>query len=268
MSVTDVLFAGSIPGLYDRYLGPLLFQPYAQEVARRVAGIDPRRILETAAGTGIVTEALHRSILEAEIVATDLNPAMLDVAAQRIASDKVSFQPADALDLPFADGSFNLVVCQFGLMFYPDKVKGNAEARRVLRDGGQYIAVVWDDLDRNPVSRIVNDTIAGLYPDNPPSFLSRMPFGYANPEWIERDLRAAGFETVEIETVGLRSRAVTARDAAIGLVTGCPLCSEVEDRDPTGLEAAIDAVTEALGELEVGSTLDSALSAHVVTATK
>src|SRR5437016_1429491 len=191
MSVTDIVFAGSIPGLYDRYLGPLLFQPYAEEVARRAGEFDPRRILETAAGTGIVTEALHRSVLEAEIVATDLNPAMLDIAAQHIKSDRVSFQPADALDLPFADGSFNLVVCQFGAMFFPDKVKGNVEARRVLREGGKYIAVIWDRLDRNPASQIVNDAVASLYPDGPPSFLSRTPFGYANLEWMKRDLRAA-----------------------------------------------------------------------------
>src|SRR5437868_15440466 len=125
MSVTDVVFAGSIPGLYDRYLGPLLFQPYAEEVARRVGEFDPRRILETAAGTGIVTEALHRSVLEAEITAIDLDPGMLEIGAQRIRSDKVSCESADALDLPFTDGSFDLVVCQFGLMFFPDKVKGN-----------------------------------------------------------------------------------------------------------------------------------------------
>ena len=132
MSVTDTAFAGSIPGLYDRYLGPLLFQPYAQEVARRAAELGARHVLETAAGTGIVTEALHRALLEANIVATDLNPAMLDMAAQRVNSDRVSFQPADALGLPFADGSFDLVVCQFGVMFFPDKIRGNAEARRVL----------------------------------------------------------------------------------------------------------------------------------------
>ena len=179
MSVTDTLFAGSIPGLYDRYLGPLLFQPYAKEVARRAAALDPPRILETAAGTGIVTEALHRSVLEAEITATDLNPAMLDIGAQRIDSEKVSFQPADALELPFGDSSFDLVVCQFGVMFFPDKAKGNAEARRVLRDGGTYIAVIWDRLDRNLASQIANDAVAALFPDDPPSFLARAPFGYA-----------------------------------------------------------------------------------------
>ena len=268
MSVTDTLFAGSIPGLYDRYLGPLLFQPYAKEVARRAAALDPPRILETAAGTGIVTEALHRSVLEAEITATDLNPAMLDIGAQRIDSEKVSFQPADALELPFGDSSFDLVVCQFGVMFFPDKAKGNAEARRVLRDGGTYIAVIWDRLDRNPASQIANDAVAALYPDDPPSFLTRTPFGYAKPEWIERDLRAAGFERIEIDTVALNSQPVSARDAAMGLVAGCPLRSEIEERNPQGLQAAVDAATDALQRIEREGTLDSRLSAHVATAIK
>jgi SAM-dependent methyltransferase len=265
MSAVDTLFAGSIPGLYDRFLGPLLFEPYAQEVAERARALAPRRILETAAGTGIVTEALHRALPVAEIVATDLNPAMLEVAAARISSPAVTFQPADALDLPFADGSFDLVVCQFGVMFFPDKVRGNAEARRVLREGGRYLAVIWDHLYRNPASQIANDAVAMLYPDHPPSFLARTPFGYADRTWIERDLRAAGFTDVTIVTVGLASRPVSARDAATGLVAGCPLRSEIEERDADGLEGAIDAAAQALEEL--GSDgLDSRLSAHIVTA--
>jgi ubiquinone/menaquinone biosynthesis C-methylase UbiE len=127
MTATDSLFAGSIPGLYHRYLGPLLFQPYAEEVARRALRLSPQRILETAAGTGIVTAELHRALPDAEIVATDLNPAMLELAAEHVSSDKVGYQAADALDLPFADASFDLVVCQFGAMFYPDKVAAIAK---------------------------------------------------------------------------------------------------------------------------------------------
>jgi SAM-dependent methyltransferase len=268
MSVTDTNFAGSIPGLYNRYLGPLLFQPFAAEVASRAASLHPRRILETAAGTGIVTEAVHRSVLEAKIVATDLNPAMLDVAAGRINSDRVTFQPADALELPFEEGRFDMVICQFGVMFYPDKVKGNAEARRVLRVGGQYLAVIWDRLDANPASEIVNDAVARLYPDDPPAFLARTPFGYADKQWIDRDLRAAGFDRIEIDTVALASQPVSARDAAMGLVAGCPLSSEIEERDPQGLQEAVDAAADALRQIERDGILDSRLSAHVVTATK
>jgi ubiquinone/menaquinone biosynthesis C-methylase UbiE len=268
MTATDTVFAGSIPGVYDRYLGPLLFEPCADEVARRALDLMPGHVLETAAGTGIVTAALARTLTEAHIIATDLNPAMLDVAAQRVRSDRVTFEAADAQDLRFADGSFDLVVCQFGVMFYPDKVKANAEAHRVLRDEGSYLLVIWDRLDRNPASQLVHDAVAALYPDDPPSFLARTPFGYADPDAIERDLLAAGFSEVEFETVQLMSRAISARDAATGLVTGSPLRSEIEERGPDALQRAIDAAAAALKPLEKDGRLESALSAHVVTATK
>jgi ubiquinone/menaquinone biosynthesis C-methylase UbiE len=268
MSATDSVFAGSIPGLYDRYLGPLLFEPYAEEVARRAAAMKPKRILEIAAGTGIVTEALHRALPDAEIVATDLNAAMLDIASQRLRSDKVNFETADALHLPFESDSFDLVVSQFGVMFYPDRVKGNSEARRVLRDGGHYVAAIWDRLDRNPVSRIAHDAVADLYLHDPPSFLARTPHGYADVATIERDMRLAGFETVDTETVQLPSRPVSASDAATGLVAGSPLRSEVEARDSEGLDPAIIAAAHALRSLERDGHLESRLSAHIVTATK
>jgi ubiquinone/menaquinone biosynthesis C-methylase UbiE len=268
MASKDTAFAGSIPGLYDRFLGPLLFEPFAEEVARRAAELAPQRILEVAAGTGIVTEALHNALPDSEIVATDLNPAMLEVAARKIQSGRVAFQPADALSLPFDDSAFDLVVCQFGVMFYPDKVKGNAEARRVLRDGGAYLAVIWDRLDRNPASQVAHDAVAALYPEDPPSFLARTPFGYADPQGIERDLRAAGFDDVTIETVELESRPVSAKDAATGLVAGCPLAAEVQERDPEGLDVAVDAAAESLRPFERGGALDSRISAHIAVATR
>ena len=266
MSATDAAFAGSIPAIYDRHLGPWLFDDYARDVAGRVRQIAPRRILETAAGTGIVTEQLANALPDAEIVATDLNQAMLDVAAERIRSDKVSFLAADAQSLPLPDGGFDLVVCQFGVMFFPDRVKANAEARRVLRDGGRYMAVIWDRLDRNPASRIAHDAVAALFPDNPPRFLERTPFGYADPAAIEHDLLAAGFNDIEFETVALKSRDSSPRDAAIGLCQGSPLRSEIEERSPDALERATEAAAKALEALNRGGRFDSNLSAHIVTA--
>jgi ubiquinone/menaquinone biosynthesis C-methylase UbiE len=268
MSVTDTLFAGSIPSLYDRYLGPTLFQPYAEEIAKRASELDPRRVLEIAAGTGIVTEALHRGLLEAEIVATDLNPAMLDIAAQRISSDRVTFQPADALNLPFEDGSFGLVVCQFGIMFFPDKVKGNVEARRVLRDGGTYLLAIWDTVERNEGSDVIGEAVAALFPDNPPRFIDRTPFGYADRAHIERDLCAAGFDKITIETIEKRCRAPSARDLAIGMCCGSPLRNEIEERDPAMLDRAVDAAAAALAPWEGPDGFDAPMSAHIVMATR
>jgi len=264
MTVTDTMFAGSIPAIYDRCLGPLLFRPFAIEAAHRVREWQPQRVLETAAGTGILTQALQRALPGAEIVATDLNPAMIEVAAQRVPSGNVTFQPADAQALPFEDSSFDLVVCQFGVMFFPDKVKGGSEARRVLRDGGRYLAIIWDELDRNPVSHAISEALEQEFPEDPPRFLERMPFGYADTARIETDLHSAGFDHVEIETVELSSR-VSANDAATGMCQGSPMRAEIEALGDDALDRATIAVAHALRQFD---GLDTPMSALFVTATK
>jgi ubiquinone/menaquinone biosynthesis C-methylase UbiE len=264
MSSTDTAFAGRIPALYDRLMVPMLFQPYAEEVARRASLFEPKRILETAAGTGAVTAALNRALPEAEIVATDLNPAMLEIASDKITSDMVSFMPADALDLPVKDGSFDLVVCQFGVMFFPDKVKGHSEARRVLRSDGRYLVVIWDRIELNPVSNALSKAVAAEFPDDPPRFFERVPFGYADTDQIERDLRAAGFGRIEIETVAARSL-VSARDAAEGMCRGSPMTSEIAERGPDAVDRAARAAEEALASFD---GKEAPMSAHIVVATQ
>ena len=258
-------FKHSTPALYDRYMGPLLFEPYAKLLAERVAHLQPHRILETAAGTGIVTRALHLAVLQAHIVATDVNPVMLSVAAQQHrGSGHVSFQPADAQHLPFIDASFDLVVCQFGAMFFPDKVRANQEARRVLRSGGRYLLVSFDRLDRNPVPQAAGNAIAALFPDDPPAYMQRGPFSYVDPALIEHDLRAAGFTHIRLETDAQTTRD-SARDADQGMVLGSPIRAEIERRDSSALDRALDAVTAALAQWDGN---DAPMSAHVVTATR
>jgi SAM-dependent methyltransferase len=266
--MTDTDFAGSIPDFYDRYLGALLFEPYAEEVARRARAFSPRDILETAAGTGIVTAALHRALPVARIVATDLNPAMIKMAAERVFSEGVRFEVADAQALPFADESFDLVVCQFGAMFYPNKVKANSEVYRILRPGGHYIAVIWASIERNPATKVAMDAVTKLFPEDPPSFFERTPHGYADPDLIKRDLFDGGFTAIELETLEAVSRAITAREAAIGLCQGTPLRNELEARKGPSLETVTMAASAALAELELDGILNSRLSAHLVTATK
>jgi len=268
MSNTDTIFGGSIPAIYDRYMVPLLFRPYAQTVAERVRALRPHRILETAAGTGVLTEALHQALPGADIVATDLNQPMLVEAARRVSSPKVAIRQADALALPFDDCSFDLVVCQFGVMFFPDKVKGNAEARRVLREGGTYVLAIWDSVDRNLATRHAGTAVAGLFPDDSAAFYERIPFRYHDKALIEADLLAAAFRTVEIETVQLSSCAACARDAAIALTQGTPMRSEIERRGPDALAAATDAAERALRQFECPTGFEAPMSAHIVTATK
>jgi ubiquinone/menaquinone biosynthesis C-methylase UbiE len=265
---SDTVFAGSIPAIYDRYMVPLVFAPYAELVAERVAAFQPSHILETAAGTGVVTEALHRALPDSTIVATDLNPPMLAVAAERVGSPKVCFEEADACALPFADSSFDAVVCQFGVMFFPDKVRANAEARRVLRDGGHYLLVIWDRVERNLATQVAGRAVADLLPEAAGRFFERVPFRYHDRAQIETDLRAAGFDDVAIETVELRSRATNARDAAIGLIQGTPLRSDVEDVAPGMLGRATDVAADALSRFEGPGGFDAPMAAHFVIATK
>jgi SAM-dependent methyltransferase len=261
MVATDTAFAGSIPEYYHRCLGPFLFEPYADDLARRAQALRPRRILETAAGTGIVTAALARALPEAEIVATDLNPDMLRVAAAHVDSPLVAFVPADAQALPFPDSGFDLVVCQFGAMFFPDRVAAYREAGRTLAPGGAFLFNVWDRLDANPASQAVAEAVAALFPDDPPGFIGRVPFGYHDRLRIEADLRAAGFGTVEAETVAKRSRG-SARDLAPGLCQGSPLRAEIEARAPERLDEATDAAVAALVG-RCGDPVDCAMSALV-----
>lgn len=261
MASTDTAFAGSIPEYYDRCLGPFLFEPYAADLAARAAALGPARLLETAAGTGIVTAALAAALPEAEIVATDLNPDMLRVAAAKLDSPRVTFAPADALELPFPDGSFDLVVYQFGAMFFPDRAAAYREARRVLRPGGTLLFNVWDRLEANPASQAVAEAVAALFLADPPSFLARVPFGYHDKAAVEADLRSAGFAEVESQTVGKRSQG-SAGEIAPGLCQGSPLSAEIEARAPDRLEEATAAALAALVE-RCGDPIDAAMSAHV-----
>src|SRR5258708_21168040 len=157
MTTGDTVFAGSIPALYDRYLGPVLFTPYAKDLAKRLSGLTAGSVLETAAGTGRVTQELAQSLpAEVELTATDLNQAMVDFAQAKPGLKRVAWRQADATQLPFGDARFDAVVCQFGVMFFPDRVAGYREARRVLKAGGPFVFHVWDSLAHNPVSAAVN----------------------------------------------------------------------------------------------------------------
>ncbi len=269
MTATDTVFAGSIPAIYDQYMVPLVFAPYAQLVAERSAALSPRRILETAAGTGVVTEQLSHACPGSEIVATDLNQPMLEQAARRISNANVRFQPADAQALPFPDSSFDLVACQFGIMFFPDKVLANSEARRVLRDGGRYLLVIWDRIEHNLATMTAGRAVAELFPmEEGARFYERVPFRYHDVGQIEQDLLAAGFTDVEYETIELHSRAASARDAAVALVQGTPMRSDIEAIDPAMLSRATDAAAGALSRFEGPDGFDAPMSARLVTAIK
>jgi len=269
MTETDKAFTGAIPLLYDRHLGPMLFEPYAADLAGRVARLAPTQVLETAAGTGIVTRAIRRALpAGTAILATDLNPPMLDHAAARMAAGSVTWRQADATALPCTDGSFDAVICQFGVMFFPDKRMGYREAWRVLRPGGTYLFNVWGRIEANEAAHVVSDAVAGLFPDDPPQFLPRTPYGCYDTDIIRDALAHVGFSRIDVETVELRGRAPSPRDPAIGFCQGSPLRSEIEARNPALLQQAVEHAAAAVAARFGAGPIDTRLRAHIFTATR
>ncbi|HET9821097.1 MAG TPA: methyltransferase domain-containing protein [Burkholderiaceae bacterium] len=266
MARPDTGFTGSIPEFYERHLVPLIFEPYAQDLADRLGPRAMHHVLEVAAGTGVVTRALARRLPAAVgITATDLNPAMLD-EAQRVGTARpVRWQPADAMALPFDDARFDAVVCQFGAMFFPDKPRAYAELRRVLRPGGLLLFNVWDRIESNEFAAVVTDALAEMFPHDPPRFLARTPHGHADPVALRRDLADAGFEQApRLEVVARRSRAARAADVALAYCEGTPLRNEIEARDPTALPAATQAATQALAARFGDGPVDGLIQALVI----
>ena len=264
MSEADSAFTGKIPALYDQHMGPMLFQPYAADMARRLQWLTAGHLLETAAGTGIVTHALAAALPEAvAITATDLNQPMLDSAAQKPGTARVTWRQADAQVLPFADRGFDAVVCQFGVMFFPDKAAAYREALRVLRPGGQFLFSVWSALERSPIAQTVHESVAALFPADPPGFLARTPHGYHDIAAISAALGAAGFVSIAAERRSERSRSPAARDPALAFCQGTPLRGEIEARDPARLDEATEAAARALRERFGGGAIEAPMEAII-----
>ncbi|MBZ5533838.1 MAG: class I SAM-dependent methyltransferase [Acidobacteriia bacterium] len=268
MAETDRVFSGSIPAIYDRYLRPLIFEPYAADLAARLSDLKSGNVLEIAAGTGVLTRALGRLLPHAvAIVATDLNQPMLDFAAAQPDAARATWRQADALKLPFAGGSFDVVACQFGAMFFPDKVAGYAEALRVLNPGGRLAFNVWDRIEENEITQAVAEGVAAIFPNDPPQFATRTPHGYYDTDRIREELRAAGFSKVALDTVQLRSRAPSCYDPAIGFCQGTPLRNEIEARGASLAEATESAAAVVRTRFGPGP-IDGKMQAHVIIATQ
>jgi ubiquinone/menaquinone biosynthesis C-methylase UbiE len=245
-------FVGSVPEHYDRGLGPHIFHDYAEDLAGRVAALNPLTVLELAAGTGIVTRKLRDSLApDAYLIASDLNPPMLAVAKEKFRTDeRVEFKQVDATDVDFDDGSFDVVACQFGVMFFPDKDRSYAEAHRVLKPGGSYVFNVWDSWSENPFGRITHETVAKFFPEDPPGFY-RVPFHYHDADMISESVSRAGFGKVDIEYVPRRSKIHSVERFAEGIVLGNPLYDDILSRNgnPEDVKAAvISAIEHELGD--------------------
>ncbi|HET6329678.1 MAG TPA: methyltransferase domain-containing protein [Holophagaceae bacterium] len=265
MTEPNTAFAGSIPEFYERHLGTVLFEPYAVDLAARAASL-AGPFLELACGTGILTrELLARLPGDAPLTATDLNPPMLAESGRRVPADpRLSWRQADMTALPFEDQSFGAVVCQFGLMFPPDKPAAFREARRVLRPGGTMLFNVWASLADNPANTAAQRALARLFPENPPGFLD-VPFGFHDETLIRRLMEHEGFKDIRVEVLGLECRSSTAREFAVGLVRGTPLANDLQARGISP-EPVEEALALALAELGGASPFITSMKALVVQA--
>ncbi len=270
MVATDKVFAGSVPEIYEQFLVPLIFEPYARDLAGRVAEAGPKHVLETAAGTGVLTRAMTSQLpATARIVATDLNPPMLAQAKAKQAGDsRIEWQQADALALPFQDQSFDVVACQFGAMFFPDKIQGYREACRVLRPGGRFCLNVWDKISENEFADVVTEVLADMFPHDPPRFMARTPHGYFDTDLIREQLGAAGFANIAVNALDHRSKAPSPRHPAVAYCQGTPLRNEIEARDPARLEEATNKATDAIARRFGSGAVDGHIRAIVITATR
>jgi len=274
MADSDTEFEGSIPALYDRYLGPLLFETYGIDLAQRCSDLADAELLETAAGTGVVTRELARLLDDSvAIVATDLKEAMLAFAATRPNSDptqperRIAWQQADAQALPFDDGRFDAVVCQFGVMFFQEKIAAYREASRVLKPGGRFVFSVWDRIETNEFADVIAVAVASCFPSDPPDFLRRVPYGYHDTRQIVDELGVAGFSHVAVDTIERRNLADSPSHPAIGFCQGSPVRVEIEARDPNGLVSVTETAAAAIAARFGDGKVDGRSRAHVFTAT-
>jgi len=265
---SDKVFSGSIAELYETHLVPLIFEVYAKDLARRLADTPASKILEIAAGTGVATRAIADELgPDVSIVATDLNQTMLDYGASVRADGNVDWRQADALALPFEDGSVDAVVCQFSVMFFPDRAKAYSEALRVLKPGGRFLFNVWDHIRENEFADVVTESLASVFPDDPPRFLARTPHGYWDVDVITSDLKMGGFTlTPDVETMDARSKASDPSIPAIAYCQGTPLRNEIEARDASLLTHATDVATAAVSERFGTGAVDGKIQGHIVSA--
>lgn len=268
MSFSDSDFVGSIPALYNKYLVPMIFESYAADLTSRAARHAPRNILEIGAGSGVVTRAMTpRLLAEARYCVTDLNQPMLDFAqASQPPDARLTWQQADAGALPYADRTFDLVLCQFTAMFFPDRTACYREIRRVLKPGGWFLFNVWDKISENEFAELAERAVASVFPEDPPTFMSRIPHGYHDRQRIRSDVEAAGFVDVSVETISDTSRAASPLEVAMAYCQGTPMRNEIERRDATRLDAATEAVRAAVESRWGSGPVAARIQGHVIAA--
>ena len=267
--MTDsVTFSGSIPKIYDEILGPAYFVPYAIETAKRAAAFHPKTILEVACGTGIVTKELCKSIREGIITATDISADMLSVAKEKLSSEKnIIWKEANAMELPFADEKFDLVVCQFGAKFFQDKQKAFSEMHRVLKKSGKFIFSTWDKLSNNPVANAGRQILLDFFEGNPPPNL-KTAFSMSDENEIKALLQSTSFTSVNFEIIYLPCIAESAELLAFAQVDGSIISNLIREKDENAVPVLRNKIAESISGKFGNNPVKGTMQAIVVTAEK
>ena len=270
MKATDAVFAGSVPQIYDTYLVPVIFQPCTDDLSGRLVRLRPSSILEIATGTGALTRTILQKLpASAHLTATDLNQPMLDLAQAHFGSDtRVIWQQADALALPFADSTYDAAVCQFGVMFFPDRIAGFRQVHRVLKPGGHFLFNCWGSIAENDFAQVTQDALDEMFTEKPITFMARVPHGYHDVKLIESDVKAAGFSSVKIETAHYVAVGKSAMDVAIGYCQGTPRRGEIEERGPDYLAKITAHVAQLLEKKYGKGEIRGKLTVRIVIAVK
>jgi ubiquinone/menaquinone biosynthesis C-methylase UbiE len=266
--MSDTSLEGAVPENYDRYLGPLLFEPFAEDLAKRIAGKNFKNVLELACGTGRLTRHLRKVLPpNAKLLATDLHADMIRTASDQMPNENIAWQTADAQRLSFGNGAFDLVVCQFGLMFMPDRMKVLSEVHRVLVPGGKFIFNTWDKIENNGAIYVGNQIICSYFPEHPPTFY-RIPFMLHQPDLVQTNLLAFGFKNIKFNPVEKEGVSPSAKDAVIGIVQGNPIFNHIVQKDPGLVDVISKAVEQKIAEAYGNAPLKTPLRAWVFEAQK
>jgi SAM-dependent methyltransferase len=176
----------------------------------------------------VLTTELLAALPAADVTATDLNTAMVGLGSRQ--APGADWRQADALDLPFDDGRFDVVACQFGVMFFPDKPAAFAQVRRVLAPGGTLLFTTWGEVATHGFAAALVAGLERAYPEDPPTFMSTVPHGYFDLDQVVADLAAGGMGDFSAEAVTLDGHAASAADVAAGFCAGTPLRMEMVAR--------------------------------------
>lgn len=261
MKVEKIPLEKSIPEVYEKYLGPYLYEPYSLYITKRIQG-NPQQVLEIGVGSGRLTNHISKKLTQtAKIIGVDINPNMLEIAKQKVKAPNVEFVKADAQKLPFPDNSFDFVICQFGFMFLSDKQKGFNEAWRVLKPGGQFIFLTWDKAENNVTLHISQQTILQLLKTPPPPYFGKAYSAMNNPDDLRQYTKTAGFENASIEKVILKGNCPSAMDAAIGFVEGNSIVKEILKEGPELLQTIKDTIVSRINEQVCKDPICSELNA-------